>query len=99
MPADAVLEAELELVDWKQVSEVTDDGLVSKKVLYESTDYNTPNSEAKVKIRYTARLADGTIFDERGEGEELEFLADEGVLLLALYMRKFAALAGGWMLA
>lgn len=72
------LEAELELVSWKQVSNITDDGLVVKKILQESSDYNTPNAEAKVTVRYTARLEDGTIFDERGEGNELEFLADEG---------------------
>ncbi|KAK9813598.1 hypothetical protein WJX73_009452 [Symbiochloris irregularis] len=76
-PADAVLEAQLELKSWHQVSDVTEDGLVVKKVLTESSDYNTPNSEATVRIRYTACLEDGTVIDERAEGNELEFVADE----------------------
>ena len=29
-------------------------------------------------LRYTATLPDGTVFEERGEGNELHFAADEG---------------------
>ena len=37
-----------------------------------------PNAGAKVKLRYEARLMDGTLFDERGEGNELEAVMEEG---------------------
>ena len=35
---------------------------------------------AKVSIAYTARLADGTLFDERPEADPLTFTTDEGEL-------------------
>ncbi len=38
-----------------------------------------PNAGAKVTLRYTARLVDGTVFDERGEGNELEAVTEDGV--------------------
>ena len=38
-----------------------------------------PNAGAKVKLRYAARLVDGTVFDEREEGNELEAVMEEGV--------------------
>lgn len=63
---------------WKKVEEVTDDGAVVRKVLSgPERVYQTPNAGAKVTIRYTARLADGTVFDQRGEGNELVYTTDE----------------------
>ena len=49
----------------------------------ETSDWNKPNAEAKVVLRYTAALPDGTVFEERGEGNELTFAADEGALCTA----------------
>lgn len=43
--------AELELVSWKQVKDVTSDGGVIKKVIKESTDYKNATVEATVKVR------------------------------------------------
>jgi len=40
-----------------------------------------PNAGAKVTLRYTARLVDGTVFDERGEGNELEAVTEDGASL------------------
>lgn len=37
-----------------------------------------PNTGASVKLRYEAHLMDGTLFDERKEGDELEVVMEEG---------------------
>ena len=37
-----------------------------------------PNAGSKVRVRYTLRTADGDLVEERGEGNELEFVVDEG---------------------
>lgn len=77
VPANAELEIDLEVVSWKKVTQVTDDGLVMKKTLQKGKGYDKPKEMATVTIRYTARLEDGTVFEERGEGNELEFVTDE----------------------
>ena len=78
VPPGAALEADLELVSWNQVSDVKSDGGIIKKTLVETSDWNKPNSEAKVVLRYEATLEDGTVFEEHGEGSELHYAADEG---------------------
>lgn len=77
VPANAELEIDLEVVSWKKVTQVTDDGLVMKKTLQKGKAYDKPKEMATVTIRYTARLEDGTVFEERGEANELEFVTDE----------------------
>ena len=52
--------AELELVSWKQVKDVTSDGGVIKKVIKESTDYKTATIEATVKVRCRSLLTCGS---------------------------------------
>ena len=37
-----------------------------------------PNAGSSVKLRYEAHLMDGTLFDERKEGDELTVLMEEG---------------------
>ena len=64
--------------DRVHVQDVRSDGGIVKKTLVETSDWNKPNAEARVVLRYTASLPDGTVFDERGEGNELTFAADEG---------------------
>jgi len=49
IPADAVLEIELELVSWKVVEEVTDDKKVMKKILIPGEGYEKPNDGSIVK--------------------------------------------------
>ena len=61
------------------MQDVKSDGGIIKKTLVETSDWNKPNPEAKVVVRFTASLPDGTVFEERGEGNELHFAADEGV--------------------
>lgn len=78
VPPHSNLEVELELESWKKVEDVTDDGGVVKKTLVPSKEYKRPKEGAKAKIRYTATLADGSVFESHPEGLELEFVVDEG---------------------
>lgn len=71
------VEMEVTLVSWKKVEEISDDGLIVKKTLKAVEKWRKPREGSTVKIRYTARLTDGTVFDERLEGNELEFVTDE----------------------
>ena len=48
--------AEVELLSWKKVTDITKDGGVVKKTLNESTDYKTATVESTVKVR-CVRLA------------------------------------------
>ncbi|KAK9862962.1 hypothetical protein WJX84_007718 [Apatococcus fuscideae] len=90
---DSVLEASLELVSWKKVEKVTDDGLVVKKTLKESKEWKRPNEEAMVKLHMVGRLQDGTVFDDRGHGSPVEITIDgeevvEGMDLALLKMKE-----------
>lgn len=79
IPAEAVLEIELELVSWKVVEEVTDDKKVMKKILTPGESYEKPNEGSTVKVKYVAKLENGTIFEKKGHDEELfQFVTDEG---------------------
>lgn len=37
-----------------------------------------PDADAKVRISYTAKLVDGTVFDSRSPEDPLEFTTEEG---------------------
>ena len=54
------------------------EGKVVKKTLKESSEWKTPNAGSHVSLRLEGRLLDGTVFEQRGEGQELEFVIDEG---------------------
>ncbi|GAB4815845.1 hypothetical protein N2152v2_002891 [Parachlorella kessleri] len=85
VPPNATLEIDLALLSWKKVEKVWDtDGAVTKKVLVESTEWKTPNADAKVKVSYVARLEDGTVFDERSPDNPLEFTTEEGEVVSGL---------------
>lgn len=77
VPSDSELEIDLELVSWKKVEDVTDDGLIIRKVLKKGKSYDKPKEGATVTVRYTGRLQNGTVFEERGEGNEHSFVTDE----------------------
>ena len=78
LASQSSLEIELTLVSWKKVEFISDDNLIVKKTLKKSSGWDKPKEGATVKIRYTARLTDGTIFEQCLEGKELEFVVDEG---------------------
>ena len=44
--------AELELLSWNKIVDVTKDKGVIKKILKESTDYKTATAESTVTVRY-----------------------------------------------
>ena len=51
---------------------------VLKKILKQGDGYEKPNDGAVVKVKYTGKLEDGTIFEEKGsDGEPFEFMIGE----------------------
>lgn len=74
---EATIKAELELLSWKKVVDVTKDGGVIKRVLKDSSDYKTATAESTVKVRLTGKLSDGTVFEEHQDNNLLEFVVGE----------------------
>ncbi|CAM6096235.1 unnamed protein product [Calypogeia fissa] len=80
VPPNANLDIEVGLESWKTVEEVTDDKGVMKKILKAGEGYEKPNDGSVVKVRYTAKLQDGTVFEKKeyeSEEEFFEFVTDE----------------------
>ncbi|XP_017429275.1 peptidyl-prolyl cis-trans isomerase FKBP62 isoform X5 [Vigna angularis] len=79
IPPNSVLHANIELVSFKPVINVTGDSKVLKKILKEGEGAFTANEDAHVTVSFTAMLEDGTVFEKRRTGEEqpLEFITDE----------------------
>lgn len=79
VPPNANIQITLELVDWKTVTEVTDDKKVIKKILKEGDGYERPNEGAVVKVKLIGKLQDGTVFFKKGQddSELFEFKTDE----------------------
>jgi FK506-binding protein 4/5 len=82
IPAEAVLEIDIQLVSWKVVEEITNDKKIIKKILTPGEGYEKPNDGSTVKVKYVAKLEDGTIFEKKGDDEELfQFVTDEGQVI------------------
>ncbi|KAJ7530731.1 hypothetical protein O6H91_14G016500 [Diphasiastrum complanatum] len=80
VPPDTPLVIDMELISWKTVAEITDNKKVLKKILKEGEGYEKPNDGTVVKIKYEARLLDGTTFERKGSDEDpFEFVIDEGI--------------------
>jgi FK506-binding protein 4/5 len=95
VPPNSDLKIELELVSWKTVEEITDDKKVTKKILTAVTGYEKPNDGAVVKVKYVAKLQDGTIFEQKGQdGELFEFVVDEGRLVSLFFSMVYCHLMG-----
>ncbi|XP_073003060.1 70 kDa peptidyl-prolyl isomerase-like [Typha latifolia] len=79
VPPNATLHVELELVSWKTVTEIGDDKKILKKILKEGEGYERPNEGSVVTVKLIGKLQDGTVFLEKGHGEEIpfEFKTDE----------------------
>eukprot|EP00249_Psilotum_nudum_P018292 c26731_g1_i3 orf=565-2328(-) len=86
VPPNSILSIEMELVSWKTVDNITDDKKVVKKVLKAGEGYEKPNDGTIARIKYTARLEDGTVFEQKGyEADQLfEFVTDEEQVILGL---------------
>lgn len=48
---NTVQHAEVDLVSWKEVKDISKDGAIIKKIIKESTDYKTATYESTVKLR------------------------------------------------
>ncbi|CAI7872926.1 unnamed protein product [Closterium sp. NIES-53] len=80
IPPNETLSIDLELVAWRKVEKVTEDGKVMKEEIEAGEGYERPNDESVVKVRYTLRLEDGMVVEEKGmsDGEDpFEFTTDE----------------------
>ncbi|KAK6279335.1 hypothetical protein POUND7_019602 [Theobroma cacao] len=78
VPPNATLHITLELVSWKNVSDVTKDRKVMKKILKEGEGYDRPNDGTVVHVKLIGKLQDGKIFVKKGHDEEpFEFKIDE----------------------
>ncbi|KAK7400042.1 hypothetical protein VNO78_11241 [Psophocarpus tetragonolobus] len=79
VPPNASLQVDLELVSWKNVSDITNDGKVLKKTLKEGEGYERPNDGAVVQVKLMGKLQDGTVFIKKGYDDEqpFEFKIDE----------------------
>lgn len=77
---------DLELVSFKPVIDVTGDLGVLKKILKEGEGTPIPNEGATVRIRYSAKLQDGTLFEKKGFDAEMafEFRTDEEQVVTGL---------------
>ncbi|CAO2192202.1 unnamed protein product [Urochloa humidicola] len=85
VPPNATLLIDLELVSWKTVTEIGDDKKILKKVLKEGEGYDRPNEGAVVKVKFTGKLQDGTVFTKKGHDEEpFEFKTDEEEVIAGL---------------
>ncbi|XP_058087530.1 peptidyl-prolyl cis-trans isomerase FKBP62-like [Magnolia sinica] len=74
------LTVDIELVSWKSVIDVIGDDKVVKKIMREGDGYDHPGEGSKVKVKYTGKLEDGTVFERKGTDEEpLEFMCFEGM--------------------
>ncbi|XP_027921388.1 70 kDa peptidyl-prolyl isomerase-like [Vigna unguiculata] len=83
IPPNALLQVDLELVSWKNVSDITKDRKVLKKTLKEGEGYERPNDGAVVQMKLIGKLQDGTVFTKKGYDDEqpFEFKIDEELVI------------------
>lgn len=75
--AGGAITLDITLVGIITVEKIESDGSVSKKTLKEGSGWNRPNEGAKVGVRLTGYLPDGTKFEETPEGELTRWVTDE----------------------
>ncbi|XP_024521648.1 70 kDa peptidyl-prolyl isomerase [Selaginella moellendorffii] len=76
--SQGTLSIDLELVSWKTVEKIGQDGKITKKIIKASEGHDKPNDGTIVKIKYVAKLLDGTVFEKKGDDEDpFEFKTDE----------------------
>ncbi|GLT95653.1 hypothetical protein SLE2022_133210 [Rubroshorea leprosula] len=91
---DSNLKILLELVSWKSIIDVTGDNKVLKKITKAGEGVDRPNEGSLVKVIYTGKLEDGTIFERKGSYEEpfefitLEEQINEGLDRAIMAMKK-----------
>jgi FK506-binding protein 4/5 len=75
--AGGAITLDITLVGIITIEKIESDGSVSKKTLKEGSGWNRPNEGAKVGVRLTGYLPDGTKFEETPEGELTRWVTDE----------------------
>ncbi|XP_048137657.1 70 kDa peptidyl-prolyl isomerase-like isoform X1 [Rhodamnia argentea] len=92
--ADSNLVIQLKLIAWKSVVDVTGDTQVLKKIVRAGEGFDHPDEGSVVKVAYTGKFEDGSIFEKKGSTEEpfeyvaLEEQVNEGLDRAILSMRK-----------
>nr|XP_015633019.1 70 kDa peptidyl-prolyl isomerase isoform X2 [Oryza sativa Japonica Group] len=80
VPPDATLYVYLQLMSWKTVRHIGENGTILKKTLCRGNlEGQQTENEAVVGVRLIGKLQDGAVFDQRGhEGDEpFKFMVDE----------------------
>uniref|UniRef100_A0A0D3EQ82 peptidylprolyl isomerase n=1 Tax=Oryza barthii TaxID=65489 RepID=A0A0D3EQ82_9ORYZ len=80
VPPDATLYVYLQLMSWKTVRHIGENGTILKKTLRRGNlEGQQTENEAVVGVRLIGKLQDGAVFDQRGhEGDEpFKFMVDE----------------------
>lgn len=77
------MEINIELFNWKKVEKLTQNGSVIKTTLAKGKGWEKPKEGSTVHITYKAYIENtGQVFDQRGDGMELEFIVDEGTFTI-----------------
>ncbi|KAJ6822804.1 70 kDa peptidyl-prolyl isomerase-like [Iris pallida] len=85
VPPNSALIIDIELLSLRSVLDVTGDLMVLKKILREGEGVRRPNDGETARIRYTAMIEDGILFERRGFNDELfEFVIDEEQVISGL---------------
>ncbi|GMN53273.1 hypothetical protein TIFTF001_022410 [Ficus carica] len=64
------LTIQLELISWKSVVNITGDKKLVKKIIKPGEGFGHPNEGSFVKVIYTGKLEDGSVFESRGSEEK-----------------------------
>eukprot|EP00899_Mesostigma_viride_P014709 jgi/Mesvir1/23239/Mv09241-RA.1 len=83
IPPNSTLVFEVELLSWKSVSDICEDGGVIKKVLVPGSNWVMPRKEDEVRVKYTARVKGGDVFESTPD-EGIEFSMSKGHLCRAM---------------
>lgn len=85
VPPYANLTIDLELLTWKSVEILTDNENVVKKILKVGEGYEKPNDGTIVRVKYIAKLPNGSVFEKKGlNGDPYEFIIDGDQVILGL---------------
>lgn len=76
VPPNSIVQFEVELVSWITVVDVCKDGGIIKKIIKRGEQAGSPSDLDEVQVRYTARLAGGTVVAETPQ-EGVEFPVNE----------------------
>ncbi|OAY43359.1 70 kDa peptidyl-prolyl isomerase [Manihot esculenta] len=64
------LTVQLELVSWRSVIDITGNKQVLKTIIKAGEGFERPNEGSQVKVAYTGKMEDGTVFEKKGTAEE-----------------------------